>query len=162
MIEITQDVLHKLFIYRDGCLYRKITRGPMKAGSRAGSVDPRGYSYININGKNYLEHRLIFMMHHGFLPKFIDHIDTDKSNSRIENLRQATGSQNQWNRGAPRNNALGIKGVRFHKGKFLAHITVNKIQKHLGCFDTPEDAHEAYCSTAQLLRGEFANTGVKK
>jgi len=58
---------------------------------------------------------LIFLYHHGYLPKFVDHIDGNKKNNRIENLREATKSQNAMNQKVSTRNTSGIKGVMWHK-----------------------------------------------
>jgi hypothetical protein len=91
----------------------------------------------------------------------IDHKDTDSLNDRIENLREATRSQNKANCGIRKNNTSGIKGVgwRKDKNKFRARITVDRQEICLGHFDTEEEAREAYCEAAQKYFGEFSNPG---
>lgn len=164
MTELSVDLLHEIFNYRDGELYWKVRRSHNAAvGSRAGVQHSSGYRIIKINGKPHKEHRLIFLMYYGYLPKEVDHIDGNKLNNRIENLRSATTSQNQHNRTKYKNNTSGYKGVSFYgKNKYKcwgANIQVNGKQKHLGYFLTPEEAFAAYCKAALELHGEFANTG---
>lgn len=91
----------------------------------------------------------------------VDHISGDKLDNRRNNLRIATRSQNLSNRGRPSNNTSGLKGAFWHKHnkKWMSSIGVNGRRKYLGYFDTPEEAHEAYCTAAQELHGAFANTG---
>lgn len=87
-----------------------------------------------------LGHRLAWYLYYGDLPiNSIDHIDGNKSNNRIDNLRDVTNQQNHWNR-------TTAKGYYLHKSvnKFCATITINKKNKHLGCFNTEQDAHNAY------------------
>ena len=88
----------------------------------------------------------------------VDHIDCDPLNNRRSNLRLATNSQNQWNSKRYRNNTSGFKGVSFHKNnnKWAANIQHNGKQRHLGNFDSPEEAHAAYCKAAEEFFGEFA------
>jgi hypothetical protein len=106
---------------------------------------------MKINQKAHLAHRLVFLYHRGYLPEFIDHIDQNKLNNKIENLREITNSENQHNKGLNRNNSSGYKGVswkRNHK-KWRAGVQVNKKEIHLGYYDTPEEAYKAYCNYVQ-------------
>lgn len=112
MTELTQDLLKELFDYHDGKLYWAISRGSAKIGDCAGTIDNMDYRSIMINYKVYKVHRLIFLYYHGFLPEFLDHIDGDPKNNNINNLREATKSQNSMNR---------IK-KKFHKGKLTTSI----------------------------------------
>lgn len=138
---ITQDYLHKLFEYKDGNLYWKITinnRG--KQGEMAGCLLPRGYKAIGINNKRYLMHRLIFMMFYGYLPKKIDHIDGNPINSTIENLRKANDAENSYNAKLRKDNTTGCKGVIWHKWakKWRVIVKANKNVAYSGYFDDLE------------------------
>jgi hypothetical protein len=152
MTAITQSRLKDLFDYQDGHLIRKISRGRGKNSSRwsAGTVvghkAKNGYVLANVDYKTYKLHRLVWLWHHGHFPeRLIDHIDGDPSNNRIENLREATYAENMQNqRKARSTNKLGVQGVYRVKNKFRAVITKNKVSKHIGYFDTAEEAHEAY------------------
>lgn len=88
----------------------------------------------------------------------IDHKDGNPMNCKRDNLREATRSQNQANRKLQCNNTTGFKGVTKFKGrnKWFSKITVDGKHIHLGSFDTPEDAHAAYCKAATKHFGEFA------
>lgn len=90
----------------------------------------------------------------------IDHIDMNKANNRFVNLREATRSENYRNRTRYSNNKSGFKGVCFYPptNKWTAQITHLRKAKRIGYFDTPEEAHAAYCKAAQRLHGEFART----
>lgn len=87
----------------------------------------------------------------------VDHRDLDRLNNRRSNLRCATRGQNGCNRGIHKNNKSGHKGVILCKrtGRWIAGIVVNKSRKHLGTYDSPEEAHAAYVSAAKELHGEF-------
>lgn len=90
-----------------------------------------------------------------------DHINGNGLDNRRENLRLATKSQNNANRRISKNNKSGYKGVSWHKasGKWVAGIKVNGKSINLGGYDTPEQAHKAYCDAAIKYFGEFANFG---
>ena len=99
---------------------------------------------MSIYGKPYLTHQLIFLMFHGYLPEEIDHIDCNKLNNKISNLRPTTKSQNQWNRNNYSSNRTGVKGVGFDKSafKFRARCQVNGKQYYLGLFKTVAEAEK--------------------
>jgi hypothetical protein len=148
---ISQSMLKDLFWLRDdGELIRKVkTAKKVSVGDVAGYINPyRGYRYIAINGKKYLAHRLVWLYIHGSFPvDMLDHIDGDKLNNRINNLREASNQQNQHNRTKfQSNNKTGFLGVCWHKrdNKFMAAIKISGKVKHLGYFDKPEQAHQAY------------------
>lgn len=89
----------------------------------------------------------------------VDHINMNGLDNRRENLRLATHSQNNHNRTQYRNNKSGYKGVNKRGHRWYAAIKVNGKQIHLGTFDTPEQAYEAYKQAAIKYHGEFANFG---
>jgi hypothetical protein len=159
---ITQERLHEMFEYRDGTLYRKKSLGRSKTGDKAGFVNNKGYIYINIDKKCIAAHRLIWVMQHGAFPELIDHIDGDRQNNRIENLRSADRFGNAQNKRMHKNNTSGIKGVFWEKNanKWRAQITYNKKQKHLGLFDSADDAFEFMSLARDVLHGQFANHGI--
>lgn len=133
----------------------------VKAGSIAGSVESNGYVRIRILGKKVLAHRIAWAIYYGEFPNQgvdIDHVDGDKSNNRISNLRLATRSQNCANRPAPRVNTSGFKGVYLNSrnGKYHAQIGVDGTRHHLGFFDTKEEAGAAFRAAALRIFGEYA------
>jgi hypothetical protein len=108
---LSQEVLHELFEYKDGNLIRK------KTNSIAGSIDTNGYLITSVLGKKQKNHRIIFLMHYGYLPKIIDHIDRNPANNKIENLRAASRSLNCLNSKINKTNKSGVKNVDFLKSK---------------------------------------------
>lgn len=115
---ITQQMIADCFEYRDGLLYWKGVAHPNKQyllDKPAGSIHKTGYRHITWQGKPQKAHRLIFMLHHGYMPKEVDHINGNRSDNRIENLRAVTRSENQCNRGVLSSNTSGYAGVSWHK-----------------------------------------------
>jgi hypothetical protein len=159
-MEITQQLLLEVFEYREGNLFWKVDRrGNKLQGKQANRLKKsNGYQEITLNKKNLYAHRVIFMMIHGRWPEQIDHIDGNRSNNLIENLREANNAQNNRNTKLRSSNTTGFKGVVYNKinKNYNASITVNYKSIHLGCFDTPEAAHEAYKKAALELHGNFA------
>ena len=151
----------ELFEYRDGALYWKAVRRGHKVGSVAGRLDTAGYWRVNTGGRKHLNHRIIFLMHYGYMPDFIDHIDGNRANNLIENLRESTGNQNQHNARTRKDNASGVKGVHLHKdtGKWCVQLKINGKPKHIGLFSELDVARQAVEAARQQLHGEFMNHG---
>lgn len=161
-IEITQELVKEKFDYKDGHLYWKINipTASIVIGDKAGAFNGK-YFKVKIKNKGYSLHRIIFLWHKGYLPKFIDHEDLDKTNNRIENLREATKSQNMMNKNSHKGSFSKYKGVtkNYHSRgikRWRARIDINKKQKSIGYFHTPQEAAMAYNREAVRLHGEFA------
>ncbi len=146
--------------YRDGLLIWGDADPSFKMrGKIAGRPDALGYRRIHLLGTGMFAcHRIIFFMHHGWLPEFVDHIDGDCTNNRIENLRAATASQNARNCKVYATNTTGAKGVYWHKGieKWTAAIKKDGRLIHLGKFDHIFEAACARRSAEIQIFGEFA------
>ena len=95
------------------------------------------------------------------MPKYIDHIDGNPLNNKIENLRECTHQQNHFNERKPKNNTSGIKGVSFHKPtkKWRATVFLNYKQHYLGLFKDIKEAEKACIEFRNKHHGEFANHG---
>lgn len=158
-LELYRIVKHK-FKYEDGKLFWKNPSKykPELINKEAGSLHKSGYRNIKINNKSYREHRIIFLYFNKYLPKCLDHIDRNKSNNKIENLREATKQQNSFNSNINKNNTSGFKGVDFHKpsNKWRARIHLNNKLTHLGMFSNPILAAYAYDKVALINFKEFA------
>lgn len=130
-----------------------------KNGTKAGTLSHHGYLRMKIYDKTYQVHRLAWLYVNGRFPSSsIDHIDGGKLNNRISNLREANRSQNNQNgRATERKHDLprGV-GISHPSGRFKASISLGNKRRHLGTFDTPEEASEFYQLAADLLHGEFA------
>lgn len=157
---MTQQDFIERFEYIDGKLFYKKSEGCMKKGSEVGTVTTGGYLKTLIKKKPYMLHRIIFMMHYGYLPKCIDHADGNTANNKIENLREATPSQNNLNRGKHKRNTSGYKGVTWvtKHGRYSSRIAINNKRIFLGYFDDPKDAHKAYCIAAKQYEPKFVRT----
>jgi len=140
----------ELFMYSAdyGEFIRRVSRGPAKAGSIAGTITRYGYRVVTIDRQNYLAHRLVWLVEHGSWPEQdIDHIDGNKLNNHISNLRDVSRSVNQQNRKKVlSNNTTGLLGVSYHKGTktYRATIGLNRKGINLGHYATPEEAYKAY------------------
>jgi len=126
-------------------LWRELKSKPSYWWELKGTIDKKDYRCVRINNKLYSYHRLVYFLHNNdwdihdtCCDNSIDHIDRDKSNNNIENLRNATHKQNMWNR--------DCKGYSFNKGrgKYEAKIMVEGKKKYLGLFMTERAAAEAY------------------
>lgn len=138
------EVYSEYFRYENGKIFwKKQPRGPNKVlGKETGVSGSNGYLHSRLFGKSHLVHRIIFSLHHGYLPDFIDHKDRNKRNNKIENLRKCTTSENIRNRGILKNNKSGITGVRFNKRskKYRVQIGNNGKQIDLGSYINLNDA----------------------
>ena len=168
MTELTQDLLRGMFDYRDGNLYWRISKALcIRIGDLAGAICKDGYREIRISYKPYKAHRLIFLYHHGYLPKYLDHIDGDLSNNSISNLREATSQENSWNRKKSKSmngksTSSVYKGVSWHKQskKWRTRIQVNGKRESIGLFTSETEAARAYDKSANELFGKFANMNI--
>ena len=156
---ITQEELKALVRYvpATGNLIRRVAMGSRgKVGDVIGTLYKNGYLRTQINGSTYTVHALVWLYHKGRLPCLdIDHINGNRADNRIENLREVTRSVNMQNlRKAPvHNKSSKLLGVKLHsKGKrWQAQIQVDKKQIYLGLFDTKEEAHAAYLSAKRKI-----------
>lgn len=116
-----------------------------------------GYRSGSLFGRTYYAHRVAWAIYTGRWPEHeIDHINGVPHDNRIANLREATRGQNNSNRGP--NAGRSHKGVRRSKNgrRWVADITVSGKAKHIGTFDTEQEAAAAFSAQAEKLHGEFA------
>ena len=160
---ISQDELKALLHYDPdtGVFTWKVNRkGGVKAGDITGYEARNGYIQIGVNSKVYLAHRLAWLYVNGIWPECdIDHINGQRFDNKIINLRLATRTENNQNRTAKSNNKSRYLGVYWHKAaqKWAAEIKLSGKKVYLGLFTTPELAHEAYVQAKALLH-EFQPT----
>ncbi len=172
-MELTQELVRRLFEYRDGELYWKTrprsdfkTDGrhanwnhrysQKKAGSAAGK-----YINVSIKKRRYLAHKLIFLWHHGFVPKIVDHINGGCHDNKIQNLRAATATQNLLNAKRAKHNTSGTKNVVWstQKNKWQVKIGMNRKTKSFGFYEDVDLAALVAYEVRQLYCGSFANHG---
>ncbi len=165
--DIRLEHLHEELHYdrEDGQFYwKKLRSGPRRVDAdgvenRAGSVRKDGYVTISALGFKYLAHRLAWFYVKGvWPPEYLDHINGDRTDNRIENLREASAQQNTINRPLHKNNSSGYRGVSYDKTtkKWVARIVSNYRQLVLGQFADMEDAIAAYNRASEEHHGEFA------
>lgn len=155
---ITQEQLCDLLDYNDmtgDFTWKKSPSRNVKKNSVAGSVTKTGYMAIKVLGNSYLAHRLAWLYVYGKWPKEnIDHVDTNRTNNAIANLREATAIENGQNRQRHQvNNATGLLGVFRLKDRknWRAQIKVNRKQIYLGVFETAQEAHQAYLTAKRNM-----------
>jgi hypothetical protein len=154
---LTQQRLKELFEYHpDGFLIERTGRKHLKVVYRNyGHKGKKGYHQIKIDWRMFKFASIIYLFHHGVLVKGLDHIDRNTSNNRIENLRQATASQNSANRKIKNTNTSGFVGVSFQRKNKKWRAKAGVI--YLGLFHSREAAARAYDKKAFELYGEFAH-----
>ena len=154
--ELTAERLRKALDYDPdtGIFTRRYTQGGRKIGDAAGSTSVHGYRVIKIDGRQYRAHRLAWLYVHGRWPRDqIDHINRDKTDNRIANLREATNGQNNANVGASRRNLRGVRGVgTHHSGKYLAYFR----GKSLGLYSTAKEAESVSRAARERAYGAFS------
>jgi hypothetical protein len=159
---ITQDLIQELFDYRDGHLYwRHRVNKKHSIANPAGTINSIGYRVITINGKKIHAHRLVWLWHGLELPDQVDHINGDRADNRIENLRVSDCMTNAFNSKLKSDNKTGVKGVSWCNTyqKWTVQIYAFK-RKLTGRFKSFDEA-VAFAKQKRLeLHGAFANEGV--
>ncbi|RYM55654.1 HNH endonuclease [Serratia proteamaculans] len=157
---LTQDFLQSILDYDPDTgvfSWTENSRGKRRK-SHAGSIKNDGYVAIGIRGKYYKAHRLAWLYVHGAWPEdAIDHINRDRSDNRVSNLRECSLVDNQMNRSAQIGSSAR-KGVSFDRksGKWTSGIRLHGKYIYLGRYETEEEAHAVYCLAAWRFFGEFA------
>jgi hypothetical protein len=158
--KITKEQVEKLYYYDENSgnlIWRVNSKRNKKAGDVAGGFCPSsGYMVIKINGNMYYNHRIIWLLVYGEFPKqFIDHIDMNRGNNRLNNLRLATNQQNQPK---PKNNTSGYKGIyKTPSNKWRVRIFINDVQKDFGSHSNIEDAINIRNKIFKEIHGEYYN-----
>lgn len=138
------------FEYNDGLLFWKKKTSPhsrVMTGGEVGCLDANGYRVTILNGVKLYQHRIVWEMFNGEIPEGmnIDHINHNRSDNRLNNLRLVAQSTNCKNLSRRKDNKTGVTGVRWHKrhNKWQSDIRVKGKLMHLGYFDSFPAACEA-------------------
>ena len=161
---LTQAELQSQLHYNpeSGIFTRLITKNKLKIGSVAGTLHHSGYIHIKINNKHYSAHRLAWLYVYGYFPKKqIDHINGNKSDNKICNLREATVFENNYNSKMRADNTSGAKGVFWNKQqqKWRVQIRVDGKSCYFGSFHSFFEAKQLAESLRKELHKEFSNNG---
>ena len=158
---LTQSYLKSIMTYdaESGLFIWKVKRKKVKQGSVVGTNGGH-YLQCKIDGKTYRLHRLAWLYVYGYLPVRLDHIDGNKLNNSISNLREVSSSENSKNLKRAKNNTSGVTGVGWHKARSMwrAYIIVGGKQVHLGNFVEYSEAVNAR-KNAEVLYGFHENHG---
>lgn len=152
---IPLDKLNEILRYENGLLYWTDKAWRRVRNKIAGTVNNAGYRQLRIDGHIYLEHRIIFYMHYGYLPKMLDHIDGNPKNNIIANLRECTRQQNSYN--SAKRNRLLPKGVTWSAKdkRYQAQLSIGGKNKYLGQYKTIDEAERVVQQARQIYHGEF-------
>jgi hypothetical protein len=174
---LTQDILHEIVRYvpeTGAFFWRERPRhyfqtghhhkmwNVQNAGKIAGSINSRGYWRITIRSETYTAHRLAWLYVFGTWPAMaLDHINQNKVDNRISNLREATSQQNSQNLPRTERNKSGMVGVCWNRAQreWFAYISVSKKQQFIGNFKS-KDAAIAARKAAEMLYGYHPNHGL--
>lgn len=150
---LTQSRLREVLAYNfetGAFVWRRQLSGRRQAGVEAGFTKQDGYRRISIDCHNYPAHWLAWLYVHGQWPEIcLDHINGDRADNRIANLRLATDSQNAQNQALARNRYA--PGVSLTRGGFIAQIRVDGKRRYLGCFRTADEASQVYLKAKKKL-----------
>ena len=163
MNKLSVERLHEVLSYdpENGEFRWKVGHHRMVAGHLAGTVTYKGYLMLRVDRIGVRAHRAAWAMTHGQYPELdIDHINRNRLDNRIANLRLATAMQSSHNRSVRRDSGSGLKGVTWYKSDKLwcARITIRGKRLFLGLFKAKEDAAKAYAEAAKQHHGAFAAT----
>jgi len=162
-------IANQLFHYNEltGDLTRKMSVNNVKAGTTITRKNHSGYISVAANNKDYLAHRVIFLMKKGRFPLFIDHIDGNPANNAWSNLREVDKKRNAQNSALNTNSKTGIPGVLLRKGKgnlkdrWTTFIMGDNMRRNIY---SGKDFFEACCrrKSAELKYGYHENHGRPK
>lgn len=128
------------------------------SGRIAGTIREDGYVIIKFMRRKFYGHRIAWLVYYGDWPSLdIDHINGNRSDNRISNIREVSVAQNHWNSKKYKNNTTGFRGVYLHNsGKWCAEIWWHGHKKYLGLFATKEEASTAHEKARGNLYGKYS------
>lgn len=157
-MNLTQEILREYTEYSNGELIHKKERKNvlLPLGNKLGYIH-NGYKIVRFFKEKYGIHQLVFLYHYGYIPEFLDHINGNTLDNRIENLRPANKTQNAANQKILKNTISGVKGVRIRKnGRIYSVIKYEGKKIYLGSFPSVKEAQQAYLLKAKELFGDYA------
>lgn len=163
----SQHELNCMFRYSEGELLSLITSRGRRANDRIGAMRKDGYLVTRVKGPNIPVHRIIWKMHYGSEPLVIDHINGNKTDNRIENLRSVTVKENVRN-AKGRNASSGFIGVQDSFGyrsnpeyRWVAKIKNDGLTIRIGGYRNVMDAVLAYNAECERLHGEYGRRKIE-
>jgi len=144
-----------------GALYRIKSRHKRYIGWTFGTKNGRGYMLVRIGKKKYPVHRVAWILYYGYEPIEVDHINHNKDDNRLSNLREVDRSTQMKNRRKNSNNSTGVNGVSIDNGRYKVYTNVGGKRVHLGIYKTLKEASAAR-ESADRLNGYHINHGDKK
>jgi len=163
-MKLTYKKAHEVFECRDGVLYWKVSNtNRVKIGDSVGGALNRGYLHVRYKNIHYSVHRIIWLMYYKEWPKQIDHINHNKSDNHITNLRDVSQAENTRNASLSKANTSGLTGVCWapKNNRWRAYINDLGKQIHLGLYKNISDAAHAR-KNAEKKYGYHKNHGIKK
>lgn len=130
----------------------------VKVGAEVGCQRPDGYRVVWFDGSLYRVHRMIWFLVTGEWPEVVDHINGDRADNRIVNLRASSKLLNAWNSRHHRDGTCKFKGVTKSEGRFEAQICADGRKIYLGRYATEAEAHAVYCEASARYHGEHGRT----
>jgi hypothetical protein len=159
---LIKSELDEYFYYKDGNLFwKKLTGKKGFIGKKAGSLQKNGYIAIRFKGKLLYAHRMIFVMFNNYEPNLVDHVDCNKQNNNIENLRECSALENSLNKSKNKNCTFLPKGIKFRKQtkKYQGRVMLHGKEYLTSCFTTVQDAQNELIKLRNNIHGNFANHG---
>ena len=153
-----EQLIRECLRYEGGHLYWRVNRrGGVKAGDVAGNTRLNGYIETRVGGNVFLVHRIVFFLHYGYWPEYIDHINRDRADNRVENLRECTVGQNQYNSAKRPNTKFGRNiDWNSNQNKYVVRIQVKGRRLLCGYFDDLELAELVASEAREKYHGEYA------
>jgi hypothetical protein len=153
--KLVNDIIESMLIYDSnlGIFFHKKSRPRVKINSQAGCLKKDGYVYITIKNIKFRAHRIAWRLYYGKWPNdFLDHINGNRSDNRICNLRESSKRENSLNK--ERHRCGDLPGFYFDNDikKFRAVITIKRIKFHLGYFETKVEAHNQYKKALEIIK----------
>lgn len=160
---IIPDSVKDVFSYDPitGTVSWKVARGTKSIGADAGTVNKLGYLRIQYAKRMYLAHRIAWFLHYGTQPPIVlDHVDGNPSNNRINNLREATPSQNMQN-ASTQVGKSGVKNIAWKRNAWTVRFSVDGRRREFGRFQNLDLAKEFAGEVRTEIYGSFANHGSR-